>query len=269
MTISQDEYNKFTQFRLEKAISENKNRLEGSQRKKLTGSMIFRNSLNILVGKQGSGKTATTIKEIIKITENSKETHLLIYVNKSGTHNDMLFESTKDLIRCPILYVSHDDAENFLIEFFKNKALYEEAKDIGALGEMPQDMLDELRTTLYLEPRDYDFLHTIILFEDTANSPLLKKDYIRDILAKCRHYKVTCFLLVQFWKSLPSAVKENASLIFLFGGFPPRAFYYVVSQVYTSEDHQELFQKYKKLDNTDMLVFDTYTGNVSVLTRDG
>lgn len=267
LKANEEDYSGFTQYRLENALNKNKEKIAAAQRKKIPGSIIYQNSLNILCGKQGSGKTMTAIKEIIKISENSPETHLLIYINKSGKHDDLAFEATKDLIKCPIQYVPQSEASEYLKEFFDYKQLYNEYVKEGLLKEAPKNVLDELSEKLFLETFDNQYLHTLIMFEDTANSPLLKDDYIRDILAKCRHYQVTCFLPVQYWKSLPSSVKENASLVFYFGGFPPRTFYYTVSQVYTSEEHHELFQKYKNLSSKDMLVFDTYTGNVSILGR--
>ena len=51
------------------------------------------NSLNIAVGRQRSGKTQTIIREIIKISNISSRTHLLIYINKTGTSSDPTFES--------------------------------------------------------------------------------------------------------------------------------------------------------------------------------
>jgi hypothetical protein len=266
--VNEQDYNEFTQYRLTQALNENKDKLQGAQRKKIPGTMVYQNSLNILCGKQGSGKTMTAIKEIIKISENSPETHLLIYINKTGKHDDLAFEATKNLIKIPIQYVPQDKATDYLKNFFDFKQAYKEYKENDLFKEAPKSALKELQKVLYLEHFNYKFLHTIIMFEDTSNSPLLKNEYIRDLLATCRHKQVTCFLQVQFWKSLPSTVKENASLVFFFGGFPPRAFYYLVSQVSTQEDHHELYQKYKKLTSKDMLVFDTYTGQVTSLNRD-
>jgi hypothetical protein len=145
--------------------------------------------------------------------------------------------------------------------------MYKDIKEDKLENEVPKKAREELFEQVVVEDFNRPFLHTLILFEDTANSPLMKEPFIINMLATCRHHQVSCFLPVQYWKSLPSPVKENASLIFYFGGFPPRAFYYFVSQIYTQEDHRELFQKYNQLTTKDMMVCDTYTGEVMLLNR--
>ena len=260
-------YHQFTQQRLTEALNKNSSKIKAAQRKQIPNSLIFQNSLNIFCGKQGSGKTMTAIKEIIKISENSPETHLLFYINKSGEHDDLAFESTSELIKVPIRYISQANASSALKTFFEYKQMYKEIKDNKWEKDLPKQAREELLDNLVIEDLNRPFLHTLILFEDTANSPLMKDPYVLDILAKCRHYQVSCFLPVQYWKSLPSPVKENASLVFYFGGYPPRAFYYFVSQIYTQEDHRELFEKYNTLTTHDMMVCDTYTGGVMLLNR--
>ena len=51
-------------------------------------TIVYRNSVNILVGKQGSGKTFTCVYEIAKITQLHPETHLLVVFCKDGSYLD-------------------------------------------------------------------------------------------------------------------------------------------------------------------------------------
>ena len=260
-------YDEYTQARISQALSNNKDKVKAAQRQKIPNSLIYLNSLNILCGKQGSGKTMTAIKEIIKISENSPETHLLIYINKTGKQDDLAFEATKDLIKIPIMYVSQADAIKALKEIFEYKQLYKDIKSHKLENQMSEQHKQELYENVHIDNMKRPFLHTLILFEDTANSPLLKDKFILDILARCRHYQVSCFLPVQYWKALTPALKENASVIFFFGGVSPRGFYYFISQVYTQEDHHEIFQKYNQLGVKDMMVLDNYTGESLFLDR--
>ena len=49
------------------------------------------NSVNVIVGRQGSGKTVVALEEIIKLSRIQKPTelfHLLVYVTKTGDEND-------------------------------------------------------------------------------------------------------------------------------------------------------------------------------------
>ena len=73
---------------------------------------IMYNSVNVLCGRQGSGKTFTSMKEAIKISMLSPETHLLVIVCKDETSTDPTVESLKPLLKIPIVYVAEDDAVN-------------------------------------------------------------------------------------------------------------------------------------------------------------
>ena len=65
-------------------------------------SYCYKNSVNILVGKQGSGKTFTCAYEIAKISQIHDETHLLIIVCKDENKEDPTIRSLKQMINIPI-----------------------------------------------------------------------------------------------------------------------------------------------------------------------
>ena len=92
--------------------------LEGRTNKesltKIKGTNIYLNSVNVLVGRQRTGKTYTMTKEIIKISRNSKETHLIIYINKSGDADDETFYKCAQLIEKPLIYVSYKEAPKLI-----------------------------------------------------------------------------------------------------------------------------------------------------------
>ena len=75
---------------------------------------IMYNSVNVLCGRQGSGKTFTSMKEAIKISMLSPETHLLVIVCKDETITDPTVESLKPLLQIPIVYVAEDDAVEYV-----------------------------------------------------------------------------------------------------------------------------------------------------------
>lgn len=65
------------------------------------------NSLNILVGPQGKGKTHVMLRDIIQISRLPKENsfHLIVYISKNGSINDSTFEAQQELIQLPIQVV--------------------------------------------------------------------------------------------------------------------------------------------------------------------
>ena len=262
-----EDYNDYIQEKFERAIHKNKDKLSSCQHELIPNTYIYLNSLNLFIGKQRAGKSGAIIKEIIKICDNSPETHLLVYVNKSGKEDDVLFESTKKLIPIPILYVSHKESVNALRKIFEYKHAYKSIKLNRLEDEVPEQYIDQIDRNLYVKDFSLPFLHTLIFFEDTANSPLLKDKFILDVMGRCAHHSVTCFLASQFWKSIPSTLKENVSTIFFYGGATNREFYYLLSQVNIEEDHKELYNAYKRLDVTDKMIIDNYTRQIIFTDR--
>ena len=58
------------------------------------------NSVNVIVGKQSSGKTVIALKEIIKLGVLNTH-HLFIYVTKDGQESDKTFLALKPLLMIP------------------------------------------------------------------------------------------------------------------------------------------------------------------------
>lgn len=261
-------YQQFTQKRINDVLNANAKNLKSVHNDLIKNTNTPLNSLNLFVGKKGSGKTVTAIKEIIKISENSPETHMLIYINKTGTQHDKVFEELKHLIDIPILYCSWQNAVEALENIFEYKKLYDSIKKNNLDNELQPNHFEELKENLYVVDTARPFLHTLIFFEDTAQSPLMKTKLIKSLLAECRHYQVSCFLPVQYWKSLDSFIKENANKIYYFGGFPPKSFHYFLSQVPVQHDHHELLREYQKLSISDIMVVDAYSGDVLFVDRE-
>ena len=257
-------YSTTIQDKISKTLNKNKHLLQASRHRIIPNTNIYLNSVNIFVGRQGSGKSVQCIKEIIKISENHPETHLLIYLNKTGEETDYsAFEPLKKLIKIPILYVSHENATQALEMLNKYKKIYNDIKINHLDNELPKNLRRELCNKLYINDLSRPYLHTLIMFEDTVDSPVLKNKMVLEMFTKCRHYNVSCFLLVQFWKGLSPTIKENVSTIFYFGGSTPRQFYHMMSQAAVNvEDNHELFQHYRQLSQQDKMIIDNYTHNV-------
>ena len=87
---------------------------------------VFYNSVNVLCGSQGSGKTFTSMKEAIRISRTSPETHLLIIICKDENSTDPTVETLKPLLNIPVVYVTEDDA----VDYVKNLLLYKRFYDL-------------------------------------------------------------------------------------------------------------------------------------------
>ena len=81
------------------------------------GIFAYYNSLNILVGNQGRGKTHIMLRDIIQISRlPNSNFHLIVYISKNGSINDSTFEAQQDLIKLPVHVVSDANAEKYLKE---------------------------------------------------------------------------------------------------------------------------------------------------------
>lgn len=223
-------------------------------------TIVYKNSVNILVGKQGSGKTFTCVYEIAKITQLHPETHLLVVFCKDENKEDPTVKALSNMINVPIVYITEDNAEEYVRNLLESKRRYDEAyanKDFTTLS-------DEDIEILKISDSNRSYLHTIFLFNDIAKSKLFNRatNYFNQLLPICRHIQVSFFLNVQFWKSLPPEIKANATLVFIFGGFDIRQLYYIFSQVPSSMRVQELISFYKTLGKHDKLIVDCENGDI-------
>ena len=73
-------------------------------------SILYYNSVNLALGKQGSGKSLLFLREILKI-QDTKGVHLLVYVTPDGTIQDRTFLAVQPLLKIPLLTISTEDAE--------------------------------------------------------------------------------------------------------------------------------------------------------------
>ena len=261
-------YNAQIQSVIDDVIDKNMDTLSSVQHLLIPNTYTYQNSMNLLIGKQRCGKSTMIIKEIMKICDNLPEAHMVVYINKSGKPDDSLFEKLKSVIPVPILCVSHKDAVPALQNLDSYKFAYKTIKSNHLENKLPEEYLSQFDEHLHVNNLDLPFLQTILFFEDTANSALLKDKYILDVLGRCAHYQVICFLASQYWKSIPSTAKENVSTIYFYGGASNREFYYLVSQINIEEDHKILYHQYKKLDVSDKMIVDNYSRQILFVDRD-
>lgn len=233
--------------------------------RKIPGTNTYVNSLNVFVGRQRTGKTYTAIHEIIAISRNHPETHLLIYVNKDGKPNDDTFESTKKLIEVPIVYVSYDDCEDMLKEFLKYKDTYNVIKDKHLESKLQPNHIQELFQKLEIHDLQSRFLHTLIMLEDATQFMKSKSaNYVNDLMTKCRHIQCSFFVIIHFWKALSTNLKSNLSMIYIFSGYSRQQLNYIIYQINTNETSQNIWSSYQTLGPHEKLVIDSNLSEVSI-----
>ena len=215
------------------------------------------NSVNVIVGKQGQGKTVIALQEIIKIGVMDTH-HLLIYVTKDGNESDRSFLALRSLIEpnLPILTVSENDAQKTIEKIIQRKNKYymikrnhlEDRLNDPRL-KLSLDDLQDIFDKLYINDFDRDYLHTIVLFDDISNSKLFANEssYFSQLIRRCRHINFSFFLLIQGWKGLKPHIKNEISTLFIFPCFNKQQLHYIYSQSATNLDFDEFFAEYYKI----------------------
>ena len=232
----------------------------------------YSNSVNVFVGRQGSGKGFQALTEIIKISRVDKTAHMLIYVSKYGSQTDKTFESLKHLIQIPIIYVKYVDEEDKnkdSVQVFSKiqcyKRLYEQIKNEHLEDKIEDEQREELFDVLKINDFSKPTLHTLILLDDCANNPLIQaKGFFAEMLTVCRHNHTSFFLSIQNWKSITTEIKANVSTIFIFGLYSKQQLNVMLYQIATHYTFEEIYEAYKDLQKHDCLIVDANSGEIKI-----
>ena len=99
---------------MHKAYNKYKSSIINEKQRKISDNIYaYYNSLNIICGKPGSGKSFLTCRDIIQLSR-IPSVHCIKYISKTGKCDDETFKSIIHLIKCPIDYLSEDNAEQHL-----------------------------------------------------------------------------------------------------------------------------------------------------------
>jgi hypothetical protein len=252
---------------IDDVIYDNRDQLARESIKKIHRELhTYRNSINLLVGKQGLGKSFSAYREIIKIGATDPTTHMLIIINKDGKSNDATFNVLKHLFTIPVVFYPYDDAEEQVKDILRYKDLYNRIKLEHLEDKIQDEQVDEIQFVLKIPDLSQPFLNTIIYFDDCANNRLFKNptQYFPQLIATCRHNGLTFFFASQFWKGMPTELKSNALTIYIFRDFSKQQLDYILQQTPLKYDKKRILDIYKNLTKHDKLVVDVVTGKITV-----
>lgn len=269
MQYLNERFDSLIEKQMRKHAKKNKNALDSELIQKIGCTDTYTNSISVAVGRQRSGKTRKILKEIIKITNVHKNTHMLFYVNKTGQKTDKTFESMKGLIKVPIVYLSQAECEERLVELIQYKNQYNQIKQLHREDEIPDEVCEELFDALGIEDFSKPYLHTLILLDDIANSSMLAKptSIMNSLMTQCAHINCSFFLAIQFWKGLPASIKSQVTTIYMFGGFSREQLHYILRQITLQSPFSTVFEEYKKLGYQDYMHIDVVESHYTICTR--
>ena len=224
---------------------------------KISDNINFKyNSFNIFLGKQGTGKTTSILKELMKLSTIKNDYHLIIHV--SNNSSDDTFKKLKNYINIPIVKTDYQHLNQQFEQLIKLKDTYNKMID----GEIPKS--DEILANLYINDFSKDRLHTFILMDDAAfvlkneNNPWFKW------LCQLRHLNTTVALCLQIWKSINPSLKSQITSINIFKGYSRQQLNFIYQQIAVDVDFNEFMRMYNKLNTRQKLIIDCVEGQIKI-----
>ncbi len=218
--------------------------------------LVNYNSLNVLCGPQGSGKTFSACKEIAKISQIDPFAHLLVIICKPENKDDPTIETFNPLINIPTEFVTESDAEDYVKTLYEYKRLYNTIIEQHLEDKIVDTQRSEIFKALQVSDFSRPWLHTMIMINDSAKCNLLKSgSYFSQIIALGRHTQTSTFLNIQFWKGLSPEIKANISSAFIFGLFSRQQLVHILSQLPSQYDYKEIYNVYRNLSKQDKMIF--------------
>ena len=217
------------------------------------------NSFNVAIGNQGSSKTTSVLKEVMKLSFlEDHDYHLFIYVTNNTS--DETFQKLNPYIDFQIIQTTYEEIEEQFEQLIKLKDEYNKMVD----EEIPYD--EGILDALYIEDFSKKRLHTFILFDDASFIFDQKsKSKFKKWLTQCRHFNITVFCNIQIWHSLDAKLKSQISGVFLFKGFSRERVKYIYRQLPIEIDFEEFYQLYLSLEKYQKLVIDCIGNKIKVV----
>jgi hypothetical protein len=166
----------------------------------------------------------------------------------------------------PKIFISADNAEEYIKHFIAYKTLYEKIVDNEEnLETYTEENIEDLLATLAVNNFNVKGLHTLIFLDDSANSKLLKSgSYISSLLSENRQPRLTFFINIQFWKGISTSIKPNINLLFIFGTFSKQQVNYILQQIPLETPFEIFFDMYTCLKLRDKVIINCDTGEYKV-----
>ncbi len=245
-------------------LKQNKSELKQEQIREIDPEIITKyNSVNVFLGKAGSGKSFNILQTFAKISLASPNTHLIVYITKTGRPNDKTFDLLSEFIRIPIIFCSFDNAVEFFDYLIEMKELYRKIKE-GIIDKSEVD-LRELYEVLHINNLKQDWLHTIIYFEDAHKNPLLygnKNLYFIQRVPLFRHDNCSYYFAIQLLVGFPTDLKIQITDLILFPGYSKQQIRFILDNVNVNMDRNKFIEHYGELEKKQFININNETGDV-------
>ena len=227
---------------------------------KIQGVNFRYNSFNLCIGPQGSSKSCSVMKELMKLSYVPNDYHLIIYV--SNNESDDTVNSLCKYVSLPIVKCDYEEVEEKLKKIIYLKDEYNKMID----GKIPKN--EHILKPLFINDFSKDRLHTFVLFDDAGfifekNT----KSEIKKYLCQLRHLNMTVFCCIQIFNSIDPKLKSQLSSVYLFKGFSRERLQYIYRQTPGIDmTFEEFFSLYSKLEKYQKIIVDCLSNETKMVS---
>ena len=212
--------------------------------------LIRYNSVTLLVGSRGSGKTYWLCRELAKIAYCPGNRYSQVYYITDKQHDDTFEYIQKCIKNLEIVWVSTKDA----------------LKVINALSYAKAHMNEDEMYRKALNAEDFDCVpHTLIIFDDCIGL-FTKQTALAKRLYENRQSRITYILALQDVQGISPSMKANIDGIAIWGGFPKHKWNILTYQL-PSVDGLD-WETYSQLQKHDYMLVDFINSTVRVQYRE-
>ena len=144
---------------------------------------FYYNSLNMCVGKAGTGKTTLLLKQLMILNNVAHNYGLIIYL--SNIKDDFFLQTVKLFNKIPIVHKSFEEGTECLDEYLNN------------------------------EERNF---HIFVIIEDATGLLESRNNMWEQWVIKLRHLKMTIWINLHEWIGISNKLREQVSCVFLCKG---------------------------------------------------
>jgi hypothetical protein len=239
------------------------------------GAISYDNSLTVIVGNQGAGKTTLACEDILSIALGPGANLVFLVLRKAY---DKTIDATIRTLEDNGIQVetsTWDEPEKITEKLKKiidaKRKYYDLLKHADSRGVSRCSIPDhlsgpdtELLARLNVSDYKADSLRSILLLDDTGKNALLKEGSLLSNMVKIlRELNFIVLILCHSWTDLAPSFKSNASIVVICKGFSPERLYQIYRTVNVNVDWRDFKELYENMDAR-YLVCDSRSGGMSM-----